>query len=348
MKQGFTTLATHEFFEDPLRARAAALEAMALDGWEGIALDAPRAVATDRYVTLPMVLGRRIGLGADAGLNLRRDTLLAVTHLERNFTHVAFAFDWKEIARPARPVAAVAPVGEPGGFVSSFTPMDLRSRVPDLPWEPATLSITALLGDRSANRVRVKLGGALPEDPAVTAFVARNRAVAYPRPVWPPRVEGGVFPLYEPPAAPGVGALGIAGSFDAGTVSAAGARCVFRGRFRLPVMDREIVRERDRYDDELSAPRGAGWVDVGDPRASAVVPITLVFVSEERAGPTVVRLQVPSATEVAPDEAGKPVEGCFAVDLAAIGGMPRDPGRHRLWAFSGEFQAGPWVLSVTA
>ncbi len=348
MEQGFTRLSAQDFFDAPLRTRTEAIDAMAREGFEGLAMDAPGRVAIDRFATLPVLLGRRFTLAQDLGANLRTDALVAVTHLERNYTHIAHAFEWKDPAGDApRPRGAGGVPG--GGYVASVVPVELRERVPEIPWGKATLLITGLLGVYRSNRTRVKLGTALGEDPEVTAFVARNRAVGYPRPVWPPRDPGAAFPSYEPireSGGSGGGSLGVEGGFDADTVDPRAKRCVFRARFRLPVMDREIVRERDPYEDEIAAPRGFGWTDVGDPSARAVVPITLVMASAERTGPRVLRLQVPSATEVSPDEAGCAVEGRFAVDLAALGALPRDVGRHHLWAFSGEFVAGPWVLTV--
>lgn len=58
------------------------------------------------------------------------------------------------------------------------------------------------------------------------------------------------------------------------------ARCVVSGAFALPVLERGIVRPFDAHEDRFGALAKAGWVDVGDRDARAVVPVTLLVTSE--------------------------------------------------------------------
>jgi hypothetical protein len=108
-----------------------------------------------------------------------------------------------------------------------------------------------------------------------------------------------------------------------------------KGSFRLPVRPRHLVRPTIE-----GAP-----LDVGDPLARAVLPLTIVVTGERVPGPWLVPLRVAAHQAPGPDGL---VVGHFALDLLADGGLRvRTRQRYILYALAGEAFAGPYEVEWT-
>ena len=130
------------------------------------------------------------------------------------------------------------------------------------------------------------------------------------------------------------------------------------GSFRLPVLEREVVKPADPADAaalEKLGPEaqaqalreGVAWQDPGDAAATAVIPITIVATGVDRADPLVVHLHAPSYDPVDPTADVAVVTGHFALDLLAQrdGEQLRDQTSF-IYALSGGALAGPATVAV--
>lgn len=335
LPQGWTGAGAGDFFRDLAGVRAAALPALGdATGWF---LDAPAEVPFDRATTLPAVLARRLSLAEDAATNWPREATLVAARLEDGAVYVADVF-------PAYDLPVLAPQGDPlpddGARVASAEALDLRARLPDLPWREGTLAVTALVGARRTATVTVRLRRATPYPPDVSRLLDARRAVGFPRAVSPPRGAPGEPPLYRAGQhTPRVSGAGLA----LHAVGATPRELTLWGALRAVPRAREVVRPDDPAEGRYNALRGASWVDVGAPGATAVMPVTLIARHPMLPGAAAVALQVPSYTEL---RAGAIADAFFGVAPFVSGWIPPWPGRWTFWAAAGERLAGPVTADV--
>ncbi len=337
-----------DFWQDPFRDREGVIDRLAFEDAWGIVLDAPSVVRLDLRGDVPLAGARRELNSTGLGPRFHQRAVVVAVRVDANEALAARAFRWKPIARAQLPPADDDDEVYGDAVVTDFFALALRDRIPELPWREGALRVIVLADDERSNAVDVRLEGPPEPDVAVREFVARNRAVGYPRAVNPaPDARAGV-PSYRLRAdSPPVPAYGVALTVPERVEAAPDARCVVSGAFALPVLEREIVRPFDAHEDRFGALAKAGWVDVGDRDARAVVPVTLLVTSERVDEPAVLRLDVPVYDPVAPGDGGTTVRGHFTVDLFAWPDVPRAPGRYRVWALSGDVLAGPRVIELT-
>lgn len=376
-----------QFWTEPHRTEDAILDELSEKDFVGALLDGPARVDLERRSTLPLHGIWASTYRDNAQLDFDRQALVVAVRLESGQVFVERAMELKAARR-------TAPAGEetpPEGTTLRSFHLDLRRRLPLLPWRPGTLLVTLLVRDRTSNRVRVelRLGGDLAQDPDVKAFLDRHRRHAWPQPVYPPS-SGGKVPGYRrtPETPPAPAGHGIALACDRVNVVPAGdlgGSVVVRGSFRLPLLDRFIVRppepappapppaaeppppaddEEPRGEPELTEAderalrsqaareaeeRGLGLVfqDPRDRQARAIVPITLVVVPADWVEPQVVPLQVPVHDAIDPARPPADVAGQFAIDLLDLPRAAAIRGRSCfLYAFAGEVMTGPVPLSI--
>lgn len=347
-------LADVEFWDAPRRTEDEVHDRLLDEGFLGVVIDAPARVPVGKRGTLPIVAVHAATLRETATLSLRAALVAAAVRLETNEVRVARAF---------APVSEddVAPAGiDPGEGTSLRTfDVDLRDRL-HLPWEAGTWLVGFFLRERASNRVTVRLeAGGAPRDAVAAAFVAAHRRPRYPQPI-APRPRPGKLPSYEarPDSPPVPAEPGIALAVERLVKDTGDATAVLRGSFRLPVLEREVVKPADAADTALvealpEAQRpaalkdGLAWQDPGDPRATAVVPITLVVTGSARPGPSVLALQVPSFDPVDPTADAPVVTGHFALDLREGLGWDRLADQTSfIYALSGKAMAGPAAVAV--
>ncbi len=350
---GVLGVSDEDFWVDPFRDREGALDRLAVEGLMGLALDGPSSVRLDLRDDAPVAGARRELTSAGLGYHFRERAVLVVARAESNEVFAARAFAWKEPVpvveeEPTIPVADADSGGETEPFLDAvmtdFFCASLRERVPSLPWRAGTLRVTLVADDERSNTVVVRLEDAPVTDPAVAEFIARHRSPGYPRAVFPPASARDALPSYraraDSPPAPSVTGVALEAPARVGP----GDGLVVRGSFALPLLAREVVKPFDAHLDRFGRLSNAGWVDVGDRDATAVVPVTLVITAERPDEPAVVRLDVPVYGPASPGDVAR---GFFAVDLRPLAAETlRMPGRYRLWALSGEVLVGPRAVEV--
>jgi hypothetical protein len=174
--------------------------------------------------------------------------------------------------------------------------------------QPGTYVANVLVRGQISNRVRVVVAGTAPPAPE-----------GFPEPASPELIKA---PTAGAPAVPASEGLAIA------TPPPAEGKALLLGAFRLSVRPRERVP-------------ATGGPDYGTPRPTAIIPITLVAITEDD-GAAAIRLRVPSFEAIAPGS--EQVTGSFAIDLLALKQLG---GAKRLfvYVFAGEAISGPHAAS---
>lgn len=350
-----------DFWDDPRRTEDEVHERLLEQGFLGVVIDAPARVPLAARDTLPVCGVRVTTFAENRTLSIPAATVATASCLETHAVRAGMAFEQKPLApRPRRDGGPDGPVE--GVTIANFE-TDLRARL-RIPWRPGTWLVTFLVRDRTTNRVTVKLeqggGGGGFTDPAVAAVLAARRRPRYPQPVWPRPEPGKPLPSYAPrPDSPPVpDAPGIALAVERLVRDTGDAQVVLRGSFRLPLLERELVKPADPADqaalealeDDARAAAladGMAWQDPGDPEAAAVVPITVVATGALRAAPLVLHLQVPVRHPIDPTADAPEGTGHFALDLLALPGGERLRGQTSfIYALSGEALAGPATVAL--
>jgi hypothetical protein len=324
-------LADDDFWSAPFRTRDAVSDRLSGAGFTGLVIDAPARAVLDGRAGLPVVGLHRVSFRDEKTQRFTDRAVVAAVRLEDGQV-------WADLVEAPEPEDDSAPPPEedeadPGeGFYTSNFRIDLCERlgVPRLPG--STFVVRVLLGPIASNAARIELARprAAFVDPAVEEAAAALAAERRPAPVDPPAKEP--LPSYvRGPLSPKLPDQGPA-LVLARPLRAPGGGLVVRGAFRAPVRARDLVRPT-----EEGAP-----LDVGDPAATAVVPVTLLLLGERFTGPYRLDLRVPLHEPVA---AGAPGTGFFAVDvLAALGKRTRQ--RYHLYAVCGDLLAGPHELEL--
>jgi hypothetical protein len=330
----------------------------------GLQLFGPSEVPLERRSTLPL-LGIRVArtFGGNV-LNFEHQALLVVSRLEGGEFFVGKAFYAKV---PPRPVSRPEPGDRPVDAVVARTfAIAPRLRIRDLPWKPGTVVSTLITFDERSNSVRTHLQAAAPHDPAVREFLERQRRPAYPGRVWPPGLAradttavGSAGAVHAPDKggtrrgeseeAPEIpDAEGIVLRADRVLLRAQDSRWRLSGSFRVVVPRRYFVRPLEEVDQgETEIPvADDGRVDVGDPNATAVIPLSILVTGQEFPDPHVWRLQVPCYETVDLGRGEQLITGSFALDLEDLGRVPNHPQAYALWAFFQDYVGGPTITGL--
>ncbi len=349
-----------EFWDDPRRTEDEVHERLLEQEFLGVVIDAPTRGPLAARASLPVCGVRATTFRENLSLSIPAVAVATASCLETREVRAGMAFARKDPARGGAPLPVPDDPGE-GVTIGNFE-TDLRARL-GLPWRPGTWVVTFLVRERLTNRVTVKLeagrGGGFT-DPAVAALLTAQRRPRYPQPVAPALVPGRALPSYRPrPDSPPVPeAPGIALEVERLVKETGDAQVVLRGSFRLPAVEREVVKPADpadavaleRLDEDARAEAlrdGLAWQDPGDAEATAVVAITLVSTGAERAAPFVLPMQVPVYEPIDPTADEVEVTGHFALDLLAQPGAERLRGQTSfIYALCGQALAGPATVAL--
>lgn len=300
----------------------------------GLSLDDPGTLACD--LRGPAPLHGRVKVTLREAMAHAIDDVVSIVAVgqETNQVFTCRAFPPRDHA-PAFPNDDETDLDPGDGWITRDIAIDLWEDLA-LPRWPATYAVFAVMRDRVSAPVRIVAAFSDEmSEPAVTWFIGDQERRISSLPVWPspahpyPRYGDDVgLPLPE----------GVAIALDVPPVVVAGAddSCVVRGAFRVPLLPHDRVRAKQGeslgYIKTLIGPK-------------AVVPITLILLGHGFAGPFVVPLAVPtSAIENTPTRSL--ATGAFAIDMFRFRSMWRDPGKHYLWALSGEVVAGPVAFTM--
>ena len=326
----FLGLSQEEFWSDPYRTRDEVV-ARLMDGQHlGYFVDAPPQVNVEHRDTIPVVGVRHLSIAEGRAVDFRRCGLAVAVHVERGEVCVGRAFAWKN---PTKPRAAPKPGrATPAGSAADLFKVDLKQQLPDLNWSGGTVLTNLLILERSSNRVTIHLEGAVGD---VGAPPLRG--------VWPLAGEGaqysnvdGLLPMPD--------GYSIFMQVPRVVVQRPGARCEVRGRVRVPIAGHNVVPLPPTDPQARSA-----WQppDVGDRRATGLIPLTLVLAQAESL--EVIKLQYVMPVYQDLDPAGGTMgEAEFCVDLFAHPDMVRIPQTYQLWAYAGAEMIGPHPLGVVS
>ncbi len=332
---GLLQLDDAEFWSAPFRTRDETQRRLSREGFLGVAIDAPERVPLDGRQTIPVV-GWDVATFRQAQKLCFEDFAL-VTAVSQDDGYVYTGRLYDPRVRDTRQAAAEAEDPGEGKSYRAFT-FDLNERV-GIGLRPDACVVTMIVQDQVSNRVTTTL--CAPQlswvDPAVKAYLAERRgeepdaSERFPEAVSPP--ASGELPSYArlamTPPVPKAPGLELAGPARA---SRSGA-CPIYGSFSLPVAEALRVRER---------PEQPEW-NVGDDKAVAVIPVTLVMTGGRVPGPYVARLQVPVYGAIDGDS---PARGQFAVDLCQVmGGLGAQ--KYFVYAFSGSAFCGPFTMELS-
>jgi hypothetical protein len=342
MSNGPLKLQDDEFWNDISQAESEALSLVSRR-FLGLVIDAPERVSINQRDTAPVVGCFVRTLRDDRVINQHAQMLVAAVDLETNSFSIGLALDTGKIPAPS----TAPPTGDPGeGSTANLFETDLR-RVLAIPWQPGRYRVATLLREYLSNPVTVTIGRSSLEyqDPEVERFLEEERRRAIPPPPekifpLPGRTSAESFAIYrrQPSSPPIPDQPGIVFNMDRVVAAKPEATCMIHGSFRLPVLRRERVISR----------RDTGRPpDVGDPDATAVVPVTLVATGSDRVGPWVIRLCVPSYDRIADEDLAE-ASGYFSIDLYSLPGFPHQAMTYFFSAFSGETIAGPKPVGLVS
>ncbi|HZV02365.1 MAG TPA: hypothetical protein VFF73_37000, partial [Planctomycetota bacterium] len=314
----------------------------------GMVLDGPRQVLVAERRDLPLLVWRKSTIAENALFPVKETAVIAVVRLETNEVHADLAFETKE---PRGALPDVSKVLK--GTTSVVVALDARGRLKNLPWKPGTLVARVLVHDQCSNPVTSKLVAAPVNDPAVAEFIESRRKTAYPEPVSPP-VTPEANPFQKTASSPALPeGVGIALAVNRVIVTSQGFASVVHGSFRLPARPRDMVRPAPvdpRATDAASRKelQESGWVDVGDPAAKAVIPITLVATGDQNPAPIYVRVRAASYDSVDASAKEQVVTGYFSIDLQKATTLVKKPQTYALWALSGEAISAPVKMALVS
>lgn len=322
-----------------------------LQGWRGLIADAPTSVALDSRTTAPILAYFVRDIRDDVHIDVHRQLLLVGSDHATHEVRVATAlWSFKPRARKGPPPAA-----DPGpGATSSFFDIDAAARLA-LEGYPGRWTFALLLREWRSELLEVDFGpapGGFHDDAAARLIAERRRANPPPPPeVFPAHPQrhvgvtgtyGSLYPRYgdkaEAPAVPTE--PGVCVEVDRAVVS--NERCMLRGSFRVPVLPRERVGPRTYATGDGATERR--MPDVGDERAVAIVPLSLIFTGSNDPGPFMITLQLP-AYEL---DSREIAIGRFEVNLFELAEMPRTAGTYFLHVVHGPHAVGPLPIGIVS
>lgn len=321
-------------------------------GFKGVLLIGSTKYGIDEHRTLPLMGFRVYSVVESFDVDFDWSAMLVVVRLESQEVYagrLCFVRDDYEYMVPgAKPPDAMV--------ASQFFVKDVSERIPNFTLKAGTYLSTVLLNGDASNRVRtcVTLGAAAERDPAVVEFLESRRKPEGPiapilpsrrLPASPDEQAREIHPTYRPQegSPPLPDEPGIAVSVERVILLDQHPSCVLRGSFRLPISKRNIIPHMEPVAPNLTP---LPLVDVGDPEATAIVPISLVIVGNLYPGPTIHHLRVPSYDPVDPKAKESVVTGHFDIDLFTLENLQHLPQTYYIWAFSGEIMAGPSLMAI--
>lgn len=296
--------------------------------YEGVLVDAPKQIPIDKRHTFPAAVYHMGKIRKVAVAPFDKHGVVTAMNVTANRLYVAtgmaFQMDTDIIERPP-----VNPEKLGEGSSSTTESIELR-RAMQIPWQPASYILTALLRDQVSNRAAVEMcqSHSCYVDPEVVKYQEAERAKINPSATYPP--PGNPLPSYrklaDSPAIPDEPGMNLA------ITRLAHRRLdqpwVLQGAFRLNALPEEMVKP--------------GWTDpnyaqnLASGKPAAVITVWILLTGANDGSPQVFPLRVPVWTK-----AGTAFTGYFSLNLHELRGAPRTAQTYFLYAFSGPSMAGP-------
>jgi hypothetical protein len=250
-------------------------------------------------------------------------------------------------SRRAFPESTVAedpppPAPDPGeGVTGSAFRVDLAERL-EFPNAPGAYCIWMLARERISNPLRIELvpRAKTPiDDPEVARFIANWKAEhrgkpagADPRSVWPAESLFGGYPSYRArDAALPLPERGVALRAERVLARTPALRWVLQGSYRVRIDRRHVVVQ-----------------PVSGESATAVVPLSLIFMASHLAAPVQVDLRLPSRSAIRAGDPEPLAEGYFTINLANLRGVRTSPGTYYIHAVCGEAISATLVSALVS
>lgn len=316
----------------------------------GLIADAPPQVSLLSRGSLPIIAYFIRDLRDEVHLDVRRQLLLVGSDHQTHEVWVAPALWSDKVFMPKAPPPADDP--GPGAMISMYD-IDAAARL-GLAGLPGRYSFELILREWHSERLEVELLDSGYRDDAAAQLIAERRRSnpQSPARVWPPLPQrhvgvsgsyGRMYPRYgdaaqapDPPSEEGIEL-----ELDRAVVS--NERCMLRGSFCLPTLPRERVEPPRLHHGERERRRP----EVGDARAEAVVPLTLIMTGSVSPGPFILSLKLPVyELERSGDDAL--ARGRFELDLFELADMPRSAETFFVHAFHGRHVIGPLTVAVVS
>lgn len=321
------------------------------EGWRGLIADAPTSVALESRKTAPILAYFVRNMRDDVHIDVHRQLLLVGSDHETHEVRVARAL-WS--SKPRAPKGP-PPATDPGPAATlSLYDIDAAARLA-LEGYPGRWTLVLLIREWRSELLEIDFGpppGGFHDDAAAKLIAERRRSNPPPPPdVFPPHPRrqvgvsgnyGSPYPRYgdkaQAPALPTE--PGFCVEVDRAVVS--NERCMLRGSFRVPVLPRERVSPREYVTSYGTTERR--MPNVGDERAAAIVPLSLILTGSNDPGPFVITLQLP----VYEFDQSELAIGRFEVDLFELADMPRAATTYFLHAFHGPHAIGPLPIAIVS
>jgi hypothetical protein len=287
-----------EYWSDPNRTLEATVQEAVRQDFRGLLLEGPRTVDTERRSTLPLVGLRSATF--EENFYLRHVSHAVIVGVSAGDNSVLAAPAWQDKSEGKEDYTPPAE-GFPEGFSLSPFDLEVRERLPEMPWGPGKWTFTLYLFNQQSNPVTVEFqaGKRIQEERS------DERPAHHPRRIRPaPDPEAG-HSFEKSAGSPELPrGEGIALKMDRKVIAPGSRDCMLRGAFRLMASPGEPARE-------------------GAEGAAAIVPITLLLLGEDIAGPYLFTIHAPSRASSVQGM----VEGHFHVNLLRMPeafGIPQD------------------------
>lgn len=304
----------------------------------GVFIDAPPEVDLNKRTTIPMPLFWAASPDDAVSVDLQDTAKLVVCDVGRRTVAVVGAVTPTDEVRDSPPRGKRSV----GSSQNHVTDLATRGGVRDV----GTYVVTVLLRDKAANRRMIKVTRPPTgyQDPEVARFLEEQRAKAVPPPPAAATPAGRPFPAFAAaegspsvPASPG-----LAVTAPRVFVLGQGKPCAIRVAFRLIARPEDVVPPPPPLEDKEARLRDR----YGEPRPTAIIPITVVITASKDVSEKVHHLRVPTWDPV--PAAGGPVTGHLALDLFGDMRTSRSPQTHFVSVFAAEHMSGPHSIGVVS
>ena len=290
-----------------------------MEGHRGIAISAPSSVPLATRGTVPL-WGLRLCSYREAIEQPLHAALLVASCVETGELKMGSVVDRPDSAGDGE---------DPGeGATGTTFQLDLIERL-RIPAKPGTWIVRVLLYGEQSNvlRVELKRAPARFQDPAALALIRELANKPVVRALHPRPALGAGLPSYEaaPENPPVPEQPGIVLKIPRAIFFEGPAPLVVRGSFRARILQRDI---RPPPTEQTAKMRG--------PRATAVLPLTLLAISSESLNPRVMSLVIPTYAELQGDGEEKVGTGSFAIDLNTLAPLEEKAQTIFFYALGGE------------
>ena len=291
-------LSENEFFSAD-RSTLASRESRLLDtDFNGVAVNAPRQITTDRREWLPVILAMRFSGERDWKVRLKENCNLVGTNMQNGTVHFSKAFVSEKGLRSKGKNQKVPRGSKPPGLAleaAQLMVLDVRSRLP-MEWNTGTWSLGVIYYDWPSNTVEVKLKGepkGKTPPPVSPVSPAPNLRDVKALPSY--------LPMTKTPESPDSGVSFTVNFFE----EHGRQRLSVFGGFAVPVRDFHLPRQTLVH----------RFKNGRQENVAAVIPATLAVLGLDWDEPLKFDWAVPVYGE--PLSAGMTARGCFAIEPLA-------------------------------